>query len=91
MSYAVFKEVLKLDVFNQVQEVSMRAGKIICAREQFDEPCIWYICEPESPMRTRKFILAMTGRTLPNAGAIYVGTVLLNGGAFVLHIFEVVN
>jgi len=32
MSYAVFKEVLKLDVFNQVQEVSMRAGKIICAR-----------------------------------------------------------
>jgi len=42
-------------------------------------------------MRTRKFILAMTGRTLPNAGAIYVGTVLLNGGAFVLHIFEVVN
>lgn len=78
----------RLQVVGTVQQVAMPTGaKVIHVAEQNDEPVIWYTCIITNPTEMRKFVLVPTGGSTPRDFE-YVGTVILDGIAEVLHLYE---
>jgi hypothetical protein len=63
-------------------------AEILCAREQGDNLCIWACVVEGRRIERRHFIACMTGHEAPDPQCTYIGTVLLRGGALVLHVFE---
>ncbi len=66
-------------------------SKIICAREQKEEICIWYECDTnEKKKETVRIYIVGTGHCLP-AGIenefTYLGTAFLSGGSLVFHVY----
>ena len=71
--------------------IEIPAGaKVLSVQEQDNEPVMWLEVDPSSPLKTRFFTGAMTGVQLPSVcvQGKYLGTCLLNGGTFVVHIYE---
>lgn len=64
-------------------------AEIICAREQFDNVCIWYSCS-DVPLSVRWIFIVGTGHPLPNQNTKYLGTASLREGNLILHVFEAV-
>lgn len=58
------------------------------AREQNNVACIWALIDPEQPMEPRTFAAVETGSGTVPIDSRYLGAALLDGGAYVLHIFE---
>lgn len=57
--------------------------------ELFTTAVVWALVNPdETQMIERQFMLVPTGHPFYGEGMDYVGTVLLDDGAFVLHVFE---
>jgi hypothetical protein len=54
---------------------------------QNDELCLWAIVQPDQPIARRTILIIGTGHPAENVG-LYIGTVLMSGGAFVWHVFE---
>jgi hypothetical protein len=73
-----------------VQDVEMPEGaEVLCAREQYGQPCIWFRCDPDAPKVTRQFAICGTGHAAPSRDeSRYVGTAHLCDGSLILHIFE---
>lgn len=70
------------------QVISMPQGsRIICSREQLDQPCIWFGCDPTNTPEKRVIFMRGTGHLLPKIGT-YIGTCILHGGQLVYHIFD---
>lgn len=53
-----------------------------------EEIFMWVLDHVDGARRKRTFRQVMTGQAVPPKAAIYHGTVLLDGGAFVVHVFE---
>jgi hypothetical protein len=63
---------------------------VISFQAQRGVPTIWALVDTEKPLVPRKFRLYETGRELPPppfAGR-YIGTIQLENGDYVLHLFE---
>lgn len=74
-----------------ISTVMMPEGaEVLSAQVQHDEPTLWYACDPGRPLTPRRFAMIGTGFPIPDDGC-YVGTVLLDGGTLVLHVFEQVE
>lgn len=73
-----------------VQDVEMPEGaEILCAREQHNQPCIWFRCDPNAPKMMRRIAICGTGHAAPdNDQGRYLGTAHLERGALILHVFE---
>lgn len=73
-----------------VQDIEMPEGaEILCAREQFGQPCIWFRCDPHAPKTTRQIAISGTGNPAPSCDeSRYLGTAQLGDGSLILHIFE---
>ncbi len=85
MAFTIWKTVLKVA---DVQDIEVPAdAELLTAREQFGELCVWFKCDPSRPTEKRRVGICGTGHPAP-AGARYVGTGFLSGGALVLHVFE---
>lgn len=85
MSQTIWKTILKPET---VQRVVVPAGaEILCAREQYDDICIWYRCDPHAPKETRSIAVIRTGTAAPDDGR-FLGTASLRGGALMFHMFE---
>ena len=70
-----------------VQEITVPAGaKFLCAREQHEEICVWYRCDPDQPKVPRGVAIVGTGHPAPDDGK-YIGTASLRGGALMFHVF----
>lgn len=55
-------------IYNQMQEISIRAPGILCRfRNQRNVPTVWFIVETESPVMLQTFILMETGKDLNQA------------------------
>lgn len=53
---------------------------------------LWATCDQEKDVELRNFFVAMTGAPLPELHPLKsVGTVQLDGGDFVFHVFEVLG
>ncbi len=67
-----------------------KGARILTAREQGDDVCIWVEVNPEAPSEKREFRVFGTGFSLPeNLVMNYLGTAHLHGGRLVLHAYEV--
>lgn len=72
-----------------VQEVMVPDGaEFLCAREQFDQICVWYRCDPSAPLSPRTLAIVGTGHPTPGIDGQYLGTVSLTGGQFIFHVFD---
>ena len=54
---------------------------------QRDEPCVWVLVNQGSPRIEYGFRVFMTGEDIPSDSGEYVGTCLLDEGAYVCHVF----
>lgn len=72
------------------QEIEVPHGaRMLCAREQYEQVCVWFICDPDAPKEKRGIAIAGTGHPAPEPqDAQYIGTASLQGGTLMLHVFE---
>lgn len=81
----IWKATLKQE---NVQDVPMPDGAhILCAREQGNDICVWFRCDPKQPMRPRRIAVVGTGHPAPDTGN-YLGSASLMGGSLIFHVFE---
>ena len=72
----------------QIQTLNMPKGAIILhAETQHNVPCIWVKVDPDAAKEQRVFQFVGTGNEIPDK-SVYIGTVLIDSGAYVFHIFE---
>ncbi len=65
-------------------------AKFLSVAVKNERPVMWFLLEPaySETFQRRKFCAYVTGDMMPDDPGTFLGTVLLDGGAFVLHIFE---
>lgn len=73
-----------------IVRIDMPVGsKILSLHVQDDFPTLWVAVPVGAPLRPRKFAVMYTGTEIhdemPDS---FVGTALLHGGSFVVHVFE---
>lgn len=86
MTQVIWKKVLQA-VGSQEVELPIDA-EILCAREQFEEICVWFRCNPKGEKRKRTILIAGTGHVLLEVTGRYIGTGFLQSGQLVFHVFE---
>jgi hypothetical protein len=65
------------------------AARILCCEVQRDTICLWAVVDPEAPKVHRTFRIIGTGNAFNDDDrAQHVGTIQLEGGQFVFHVFE---
>lgn len=85
MSLTIWKVVLNSALR---QDISVPEGaQLLTAREQGDGLCVWFKCDPARLSTKRRIAIVGTGHPVPE-DSHYVGTGVLQGGALVLHVFE---
>lgn len=86
MNLTIWKATLKPA---DVQDVEVPAGaEFLCAREQYDQICVWFRCDPSASREQRKIAIVGTGHAAPGDESRYLGTASLHGGNLMFHIFE---
>lgn len=66
-------------------------ANVLSVGEQFGNVCIWVMVDPSKNKETRKFRLAGTGHPINELYLSFVGTVQLDGGSMVFHLFEILS
>lgn len=66
-------------------------AEMLCAREQFEQICVWYRCDPDAPLTPRILAIVGTGNPAPGPEGRYLGTASLHGGQLMFHVFERVS
>jgi hypothetical protein len=62
---------------------------ILSLHEQYNRPCIWYrTLDPSGSVSRKSFTWYGTGHECHHDSMDFRGTVLLDGGSLVLHLFE---
>lgn len=84
MSKTVWKQVLRP---TDVQEIMVPMGtEFLCAREQHEEICVWFRCDPSQSVEARWIAVVGTGNPAPDDGT-YIGTASLKSGLLMFHVF----
>lgn len=69
------------------QIITMPAGsRVLCVHNQFDEPFLWALVDPEAALERRWFLTFGTGHG--GVRGQYVGTYIDGQGAYVWHVFD---
>lgn len=86
MGLTIWKETLKPA---DVQEIMVSSGaKMLCARDQNEQICVWFRCDPSKAKVPRQIAIVGTGHPAPGSEARYLGTASLMGGHLIFHVFE---
>lgn len=76
-------------VITQISSIQMPKGaKVLTVREQANEICLWALVDPLIERETRHFYVFGTGHKIPDENLSYLGSAVLDHGAFVFHVFE---
>lgn len=89
MSRVVWKFTLERATRNDVRMPA--DATVVMVAAQFEKPCIWLLVDPERELVIRRFGVAMTGQTFDESECRYVGSFMLQGGAFLGHVIEAIN
>ena len=72
-----------------VTTINMPVGaQILTAQEQGGGVALWALVDPGAQKHNRTFSVYATGQTHHDNPGLYIGTVQVQGGAIVLHVFE---
>ena len=72
----------------QIIEVPQGA-EFLSVHNQDELIAVWFRCDPSKPTEYRTMLIIMTGSAAPPPEqSRFIGTVLLDHGTFVAHIFE---
>jgi hypothetical protein len=84
----IFKYTVQL---NDELTLAIPAGaQLLCVQTQRGIPQLWAVVDTERPDAPRHFRWFGTGHSFdPGGEAAYIGTVQINDGALVFHLFEV--
>ena len=86
------KTIYKYEISPHKLRLEMPKGaRILAAREQFENICIWAEVDTEQPQETRYFEVFGTGHAMHEDMGVsreYLGTAVLGGGALILHVYE---
>jgi len=64
-------------------------AKLLSVHPQRDSISLWALVRPENKRTERRIFVALTGSDAPGvAPDKFIGTVLLDEGAFVVHVFD---
>ena len=85
----IWKAVLKPADMQQI-EVPFGA-ELLCAREQHEQICVWFRCDPTAGKEKRDIAIVGTGHGAPGREGRYLGTASLEGGSLMFHVFERVS
>jgi hypothetical protein len=70
----------------------MPAGAVVrCVAMQGGVPRLWVEVDATAPLTARRFLAVGTGQPLPERALAYLGTFLVDDGALVQHVYEVVD
>ena len=86
------KKIFKYEIPVEGVELNMPIGsRILSCQNQHDVVCLWALVDPDVLKEKRRFTIAGTGHPLEDSIVIdkYLGTVVVMGGQFVWHVFEV--
>ena len=88
VSKRIFKYAIDLD--KREQEIVMpEFAEVLSAHLQYCDARVWALVDSDNELKPRKFFVLETGASVENPERLrFVGTILLQGGATVLHIFE---
>lgn len=82
----IWKKVLQVTDY---QVISVPEGaEFLCAREQMEAICVWFLANPDSKNEDRKIRIIGTGHEIKDLPGRYIGTAILHFGQLVLHVFE---
>ena len=65
-----------------------RNAEILTVQMQYGAPMLWAIVDPDEITEYRSIQVIGTGHPLPDNPRKYIGTFQIDGGRFVLHVFE---
>jgi len=83
------KKIYKYEIKIGLYSIEIYQGaKILTVQTQYDTLCIWAIVDTKQPIVERKIQVIGTGFSLPPALGIYIGTIQLENGAFIGHVFD---
>ena len=79
-------------VLSAVDEQCIRlpeGAMVLTAQVQRGDICLWFLCNPDRQSIPRRIFIVGTGNLMPyDVPARYIGTVQLEAGALVFHVFE---
>lgn len=83
----IHKFILEQEVMQDIE--LPEDAEILTVQNQNEKICLWAMLDPAAPKIHRTFAVFGTGwRITTNAKLRYIGTVQLDGGALVSHVFE---
>lgn len=85
----VFKYTLNM---TDITHVAMpQGGQVLSAQVQHGNVQVWALVDPSKPEEARTFRIAGTGHPIEHANIRFIGTVQMQGGSLVFHVFEVLD
>ena len=54
----------------------------------WDDACLWALVDPQAPTEPREFLTVGTGHGIAPAPLQHLGSLLMDGGSLVFHVFE---
>lgn len=66
-----------------------KGAELLSVHAQNDAVCLWALVDPTAVPVRRLFVTYGTGHPIADENGKYIGTVHLEGGALVLHVFEI--
>lgn len=63
-------------------------ARILCVKNQYGSLCLWAEVDDQWPTVFWTFMLVGTGKEVPESAGEYIGTVLLDEGDLVLHVYH---
>lgn len=61
---------------------------ILSVQNQRDSLCLWAFCDPSAPLKSKKINIYGTGNPVPENPGRYIGTVQMDDGFLVWHVFQ---
>ena len=82
--------IYKLTISPNIARYEMpKNSELLYVREQGEDICVWFFCDPKEKGREIRTILSFgTGHTGIGQDLKYIGSGHLNSGALIFHIFD---